>query len=107
MGSVAGQLAPGFIVLLQKNVFITLPTGYGKSAIYQVLPLAAQAHGAVAGRLSRRQPSVLVISPLISLMHAQVTNLRRCGLQAVVIGIDQVSKEELLALPIHSYFRQS
>lgn len=59
--------------------------------------MAAQAHGAVAGRLSRRQPSVLVISPLISLMHAQVTNLRRCGLQAVVIGIDQVSKEELLA----------
>ena len=30
------------LLLDGKNVFVTLPTGYGKSAIYQVLPLCTQ-----------------------------------------------------------------
>ena len=69
------------------------------SAIYQVLSLAARALGAVAGCLGKHQPSVhvLVVLPLISLMRDQVTKLCLCGLQAMVIWIDQVNKEELLA----------
>ena len=30
------------LLLDGKNVFVTLPTGYGKSAIYQVLPLCTK-----------------------------------------------------------------
>lgn len=50
-----------------RDVFINLPTGFGKSLIYQALPLVFD--------LTSKQPGhiVVVVSPLISLMDDQVS----------------------------------
>ena len=74
-------------VLEGKDVFVILPTGFGKYVIYQSLPLITQ-------------KLVLVISPLVSLMKNQVTVLTRKGMKAMFIGdaevdFDVVSKAEV------------
>ena len=83
------------LLLDGKNVFVTLPTGYGKSAIYQVLPLCTKS--LLAPSTATCKSSVIIISPLTSLMLDQVTKLRRKGLQAVAIGIDSFSLDDVRA----------
>lgn len=63
----------------QRDVFINLPTGFGKSLIYQALPLVFDAmHG--EGHI------VVVVSPLVSLMKDQVQKLRNLGISAVTLS---------------------
>ncbi|CAH3154046.1 unnamed protein product [Porites evermanni] len=64
-----------------RNVFVNLPTGYGKSLIFQCLPIAADA------RLNKPRGSslVVVISPLRSLMEDQVLFLNNTGVPAIAI----------------------
>ena len=63
----------------QRDVFINLPTGFGKSFIYQALPLVFDAmHG--EGHI------VVVVSPLVSLMKDQVQKLRNLGISAVTLS---------------------
>ena len=74
-----------------KNVYFSAPTGFGKSLIFQAIPL-------VADHLLGNQAGtsiILVISPLQSLMFDQVKYLKETvGLNAVAIHKDQ--KEEVL-----------
>lgn len=68
------------------NMFITLPTGYGKSAIFQVLLfvlwlLLSLLH--LPSSSDSFLPLVLVISPLVSLMSDQVTKLRQLGIRVL------------------------
>ena len=49
-----------------KDVFVSLPTGYGKSLIYSVLPYAYDELRGCRGSI------VIVVSPLLSLMKDQV-----------------------------------
>ena len=56
-----------------KDVFVLLPTGFGKSMIYEVLPFLfdfklGRIHGPV-------KSLVVVVSPLLSLMADQVASL--------------------------------
>ncbi|VDI69574.1 ATP-dependent DNA helicase RecQ [Mytilus galloprovincialis] len=68
-----------------KDTFIVLPTGYGKSKIYSHLP---EIHGLV-----RDTPgTVLVISPLQSLMKDQVSKLNKIGISATLVGECQSDK---------------
>ena len=46
----------------KRDVFVNLPTGYGKSLIYQTLPLLFDSLGR-----SKEKHIVVVVSPLISL----------------------------------------
>ena len=68
------------------NMFVTLPTGYGKSAIFQVLLFVLWLLLSLL-RLSSSSdsflPLVLVISPLVSLMSDQVTKLRQLGIRVL------------------------
>ncbi len=63
-------------VLLRRDCFVTVPTGFGKSAIFHVLPLCASI---ILEQLSGASPTclpcVIVISPLVSLMTDQVAKL--------------------------------
>ena len=70
-------------VLSGRDCFVTLPTGYGKSAIFHALPLCASA---LLERFSGTSVrcGVVVISPLVSLMTDQVSKLRRVGISSVV-----------------------
>ena len=63
-----------------KDIFVILPTGYGKSLCYGCLPL-------VFDLLDKRQGSIIVVvSPLIALMKDQVGKFMSKGLHAVRIG---------------------
>ena len=63
--------------LQSSDVFVILPTGYGKSLCYSCLPVAFD-------KIKKRKGSiVVVISPLISIMMDQVSKLTS---QAVRVG---------------------
>ena len=64
-----------------KDVFVSAPTGAGKSLTFELAPytfdrLFGEACNAI----------VFVIVPLISLMKDQVSNLNSCGIRASYIG---------------------
>ena len=60
------KTAKSAITEKKKYIFVNLPTGYGKSLIYQALPTAFDALRSSSGHI------VVVVSPLISLMDDQV-----------------------------------
>lgn len=66
--------------LEKKDVFGVLPTGYGKSLIYQLAPLVGRRMGLY------NNPLVVVVSPLLALMDDQVQEAEKLGLKAVQLG---------------------
>ena len=64
-----------------KNAFVTLPTGGGKSICYQIPALC-------------KTGTTLVISPLVALMKDQVQQLKKRGVKAVEIS-GGISKTEI------------
>ena len=79
-----------------KDAFVWLPTGFGKSICYEVLPFMFDCHRRKSEVADGSTPClVLVISPLIALMIDQVRSLRRKDVQAAIVasgagsGIDQ------------------
>ena len=64
-----------------KDVFVCLPTGFGKNLCYQVLPFMFDHK---AGLLVRNV--VVVVSPLKALIADQIKSLRDSGVKAVVIS---------------------
>ena len=73
------------IVCLEEEVLALLPTGFGKSVIYQLIPKV---------RMKKLHPSsgfktsVVVVSPLEYIRKQQVENVKKedCGITAVTIG---------------------
>jgi ATP-dependent DNA helicase RecQ len=85
-----GQLRPGQLRAVSalaggRDVLAVLPTGAGKSAIYEL-----------AGLL--RAGPVVVVSPLIALQDDQLAHLRAAGLQAVVLNSQQSAGARAAAL---------
>lgn len=73
------------IVEDHRDVYVSLPTGYGKSFIYQAVPIVADiVRGHPAGR-----SKVIIISPLKALMDDQEAYLSSLGLSAVAVNSDQ------------------
>ena len=63
-----------------KDTFISLPTGYGKSLCYIMLPkLFDKLRGS-------KRSIVLVVSPLLSLMKDQVASIEAKGIAAVDVS---------------------
>ena len=62
------------------DVFIWLPTGYGKSLCYEILPYVFDS------KLGTDSSVVLVISPLVSLMIDQVQSLKARGVPAAILS---------------------
>ena len=76
-----------FYLVSGKDVFVNLPTGFGKSLIYQLAPLVVEEISRCEGR--NRTAIVLVISPLVSLIKDQVKFLQNKGIKASPIGAGQ------------------
>ena len=74
-----------------KDVFLWLPTGFGKSLCYELLPFVFDY------RYGKRNSAVIVISPLISLMVDQVSSLRSRSVRAAIISSGGKVGKELLA----------
>jgi len=80
-----GQLSAVEALAGGRDVLAVLPTGGGKSAIYEL-----------AGMLGTG-PTV-VVSPLIALQDDQLAHLRAAGLQAVVVNSQQAAGKRAAAL---------
>ncbi|XP_062587288.1 uncharacterized protein LOC134248910 [Saccostrea cucullata] len=65
-----------------KDCISVLPTGYGKSVIFQILPWFAQCM-----RQKDKPMTVIVVCPLTSLMQDQVLALRKSGINACSVSI--------------------
>ena len=68
-----------------KNAFVLMPTGGGKSVIYQLPTLASDG-------------LCIVVTPLIALMKDQVDRLRRMGISAVAVHSGLTSRQIDIAL---------
>ena len=64
----------------RKDVFVNLPTGFGKSLLYQALSLVFDLTSQEPGHI------VVVVSPLVSLMEDQVSHFKELGLKAANIS---------------------
>ena len=79
------QLSAIDAILRGRDTFVSVPTGFGKSLVYQVLPFCAD--WLTGGRISTSsKPVVMVVSPLLSLMHDRLLRfvyawMRVCTLQ--------------------------
>ncbi|MCW2971056.1 MAG: RecQ family ATP-dependent helicase, partial [Solirubrobacterales bacterium] len=80
-----GQLRAAVAAAGGRDVLAVLPTGAGKSAIYEL-----------AGLL-RTGPTV-VVSPLIALEDDQLAHLRMAGLSATVLNSKQSARARAAAL---------
>ena len=84
-------------------MFVNFPTGFGKSLIYQALPLIQCRYN-----LKGFWPCVVVVvSPLVNLMQQQVIHLRRLGISSVSLrnieenALKYVEKEKLWLVYAH------
>ena len=69
-----------------RDVFVCLPTGYGKSLCYQTLPFVMNYKRSQTVQEAReRDSAIIVVSPLVALMEDQVSGLRKHGVKASII----------------------
>ena len=80
------------VVLKNRDVLAVLPTGYGKSLIYQLLPLVFDFFTANGSPV--RKSTVIVISPLNALMRDQIVKLKEGGLNVCVLKGDRVASTD-------------
>ena len=80
------------------DVLACLPTGFGKSLIFHLLPNVCKVLQTVGySRAFAIDPIVLVVAPLLSLMKDQVAYLTECGVRASMIGASQATDKEIKA----------
>ena len=78
------------IVLLEKDTLIILPTGFGKSLIYQLLPFVFDSW------LGASKSFVLVISPLNALMQDQTVKLNDLQVRSLIVrNTESLSEVEI------------
>ena len=83
------QLQALYSFICGEDVFVNLPTGYGKSLIFQMAPLV---HAWMHENLStcwKKDPIIVIISPLLALMQDQVKKLTSLNLRAAFVGAEQ------------------
>lgn len=85
------KLALRKFVLEESEVFINLPTGSGKSLIYQGLPIVFDTVRRKSGHI------VAVISPLLNLINDQVNYVNGLGTKAVNLSSIKSEEERVMA----------
>ena len=76
-----------------RDVFVSLPTGGGKSLCYCLLPKAFDILRGTSS-CSKTQSIAIVVSPLVSLMIDQVRHITERNVSAVYVG-DCKSEEDV------------
>ena len=85
-----------------KDVFLWLPTGFGKSICYEVLPFLFDYKSSRAGP---GNSTVLVVSPLVSLMLDQVCSPRARTILRYVYGNISRMRKQCVPGPLPSFGR--
>ena len=71
-----------------KDVLAVLPTGFGKSLIYQLAPL-------VTKKLDPDSKTIfIVVSPLVALMEDQLKEATKLGVAAAQLGVQSITDIE-------------
>ena len=88
-----------------RHLFLSQQTGMGKSAVYELLPLAMDAYLAKESGPGNQPElsAVLVISPLIYLMELQTKVLNSKNLSALHLDVSEVEITEKLLISKPSY----
>ncbi|CAB3980294.1 THAP domain-containing 9 [Paramuricea clavata] len=76
-----------------EDVFAVLPTGYGKSLIYQILPLVFTEMDVLEYGQCNDTHTVIVVSPLEYIRVQRVENLKRLRLRAVLLDASLVQQK--------------
>lgn len=88
------------ILYLKKDLIAVLPTGYGKSLVFQVLPRLLRERDArsasTRASASVIKSVVLVVSPLNALMCDQIFKLKEKGVEAAVLGVKEGKDADLI-----------
>ena len=71
-----------------KDLFAILPTGFGESLIFQLFPRLAKA------AMKSEMCSIVVVSPLVSVMRDQVEQLKQLGCSTAAIGLSEEYEED-------------
>ena len=71
-----------------RDLFVCLPTGYGKSLCYQTLPFVMDFKN------NCNKCAVVVVSPLIALMEDQICGLKKKGVKASIMTSSRAIRKE-------------
>ena len=82
-------------ILQGRDTIAVLPTGYGKSITFHLLPFICD-HLKISNHCCSNN-AVLVISPLNALINDQITILKNRGVEASVLDISQKDYHHLQA----------
>ena len=82
------------VALNRRDVLVILPTGYGKSIIYQILPKLYEERSVLRGK--KELFCVVVVSPLEYIRRQQVDRLRKLGLRSACLEESPVSDGEIV-----------
>ena len=78
-------------LVLGRDTVAVLPTGYGKSVVFHLLPFIFDFFNAKGGDI-RKTSIVLVLTPLNALIEDQMACLRRNGIEADVLNTNDVKQ---------------
>ena len=83
------------VICFCEDVLAVLPTGFGKSMIYQITPKVLECLRSES--VATRKFIVCVVSPLEYIRKRQVENINKlnCGLRAAAIGEDDEMDKEI------------
>ena len=81
----------------QRDVLACLPTGFGKSLIYQAWPSVCSLLSEAFPERWTKDAIVLVISPLVSIMEEQVKMLTDKGISAAYAGQNDSTDADIAA----------
>jgi hypothetical protein len=94
-------------VYLENDVMCVLPTGYGKSLIFHLLPMLLFAKYKLRGDLllswrsrgistAAVESIIIVVSPLNSLMSDQVYRLSMSGIRSAIINVKEAIRDRMI-----------
>ena len=87
-----------------RDVFVSLPTGYGKSVCYGCLPGLFSRLRVLRGMTaadSAQEPIIIVITPLVSIMKDQTREFKRRGVSSIYITATVSDQDERAVLLGH------
>ena len=89
-----------YVIETKNDLFVSLPTGCGKSLIYCSLPIvysSLDSGDLLKSATESDKHIVIVVSPLINLMKDQVSRLNSCGITAIALN-EALSEDKIQAL---------